>query len=884
MATTTSTTVTTLILSILLNFVVVAFAATTPPYTPTEYILLDCGSTSNSTSVDERQWQADILSNSITNSQTSQASDQGSSVAQIPYMTARISQSEFTYSFPSLSSGPKFLRLYFYPATYNQTLNKTASFFTVTANENTLLSNFSAFLTVSSLNPSSPTLIKEYIIHINDTYQQLNITFLPNHDSFAFVNGIEIVSIPDDLYFKGDNTPIRTGTTTQYYLNTSRALETLYRLNVGDGFVPGTGDTGMFRSWNQDNDYLLVFATGLTAQRNVEVNYSASTPAYTAPEIVYTSARFMNQNYSLLYNMTWVLPVDSGFYYLLRLHFCEFFLEIRKPGDRMFDIFINNQRVERAADVITWANGPQKAVFRDYVAFVADPNGQKGKQDLWLSMKPDFELNSVFDNALLNGLEIFKISLSNGSLNSPNPDLPQVSSTPVGQPASPDKKKSKSLAIIVGVVGGVTFVVVVLMAFLIFRRRRRVTKSDDNKEKSHWVSLSDKSKSTKTSITSDGSLLPTDLCRHFSLEEIVKATGNFDDNVLIGVGGFGNVYKGFVDNGRAEVAIKRLNPSSNQGKLEFFTEIEMLSKLRHLHVVSLIGYCDENGEMILVYDYISRGTLREHLYNSFNPSLTWKRRLQICVGAAKGLHYLHTSAKYSIIHRDVKSTNILLDEKWVAKVSDFGLSKVGPMGGDQTHVSTMVKGSFGYVDPEYYRRHQLTEKSDVYSFGVVLFEVLCSRPPIIQQVPKEQVNLANWVRLCYKNDTISKIIDPTLKDEIVVESFNKFVEIGVRCLKDKGIERPAMSDVVWSLEFALQLQEAAEKRMESNDGGDSISSRSVFESEVQMREDDTNDMFSRSMEASTVYSNSKNSGYFSGSGDGFKSQSVFSEIIQPSAR
>lgn len=210
--------------------------------------------------------------------------------------------------------------------------------------------------------------------------------------------------------------------------------------------------------------------------------------------------------------------------------------------------------------------------------------------------------------------------------------------------------------------------------------------------------------------------------------------------------------------------------------------------------------------MILVYDFMARGTLRDHLYGS---ELSWERRLNICLEAARGLHFLHAGVdKQSVIHRDVKSTNILLDKDWVAKVSDFGLSKVGP---NASHVTTDVKGSFGYLDPEYYMSLWLTQKSDVYSFGVVLLELLCGRSPIETKVDKHKQFLVTWFRNCYHDGNVDQTVDPALKGTIDPKCLKKFLEIALSCLNDQGKQRPMMSDVVEGLEYALNLQQRYKK-------------------------------------------------------------------------
>ncbi|KAM7469390.1 hypothetical protein LguiA_007573 [Lonicera macranthoides] len=329
----------------------------------------------------------------------------------------------------------------------------------------------------------------------------------------------------------------------------------------------------------------------------------------------------------------------------------------------------------------------------------------------------------------------------------------------------------------------------------------------------------------EVNLDEDSSIPPSlkseQLCRHFSLAHILLATNNFDDALIIGHGGFGKVYKGVIDDGTVTVAIKRLSITSKQGAPQFWTEVELLSKFRHSHIVSLIGCCNNRDEMILVYEYMARGSLADHLYKlgpNGNNSLTlsWVQRLKICIGAAQGLDYLHTGTGIHdrVIHRDLKSSNILLDDSWAAKVSDFGLSKIGPANQSaSSHVSTNVKGTFGYVDPEYLMTHRLTRKSDVYSFGVVLLEVLSGRRAVDLKRCEEQWGLAGWAKECIKKGELDQIIDPNLRWQILPNSLTAFVKIADQCLHYRSKKRPTMAEVVASLESALALQERRDSSM-----------------------------------------------------------------------
>ncbi|KAI8566825.1 hypothetical protein RHMOL_Rhmol02G0072300 [Rhododendron molle] len=304
----------------------------------------------------------------------------------------------------------------------------------------------------------------------------------------------------------------------------------------------------------------------------------------------------------------------------------------------------------------------------------------------------------------------------------------------------------------------------------------------------------------------DGGVVQSDdTCRCFSLDEILIATDNFDDALVIGIGGFGKVYKGFIDDGATMVAIKRLNAESKQGAGEFWTEIKMLSKLQHAHLVSLIGYCNECQEMTLVYEYMALGTLADHLYNASISPPSWEQRLGMCIGAARGLDHLHSGTSQSFIHRDVKSTNILIDENWIAKISDFGLSK-DIASHSITHISTDVKGTFGYLDPDYFLTQRLTTKSDVYAFGVVLLEVICGRPPVDRKLGEEQISLVHWTQQCIKKGKFAEIVDPSLNGQIAPRCLKSFVVLAKNCLERSPKSRPTMAEALGSLELALSQQ------------------------------------------------------------------------------
>uniref|UniRef100_A0A3B6KH70 non-specific serine/threonine protein kinase n=1 Tax=Triticum aestivum TaxID=4565 RepID=A0A3B6KH70_WHEAT len=295
----------------------------------------------------------------------------------------------------------------------------------------------------------------------------------------------------------------------------------------------------------------------------------------------------------------------------------------------------------------------------------------------------------------------------------------------------------------------------------------------------------------------------TETAHRFALSEIEDATDKFERR--IGSGGFGIVYYGKLADGR-EIAVKLLTNDSYQGIREFLNEVALLSRIHHRNLVTFLGYSQQDGKNILVYEFMHNGTLKEHLRGGPNDVkiTSWVKRLEIAEDAAKGIEYLHTGCSPTIIHRDVKSSNILLDKNMRAKVADFGLSKPAV---DGSHVSSIVRGTVGYLDPEYYISQQLTEKSDIYSFGVILLELISGHEPISSDnFGLNCRNIVAWARSHIESGNIDAIIDASLDTGYDLQSVWKIAEVGIMCVKPKGAQRPTISEVLKEIQDAIAIE------------------------------------------------------------------------------
>ncbi|KAG8376640.1 hypothetical protein BUALT_Bualt09G0084500 [Buddleja alternifolia] len=299
--------------------------------------------------------------------------------------------------------------------------------------------------------------------------------------------------------------------------------------------------------------------------------------------------------------------------------------------------------------------------------------------------------------------------------------------------------------------------------------------------------------------------------RMFSLREMKKATNKFSKDRILGSGGFGEVYKGELEDGMV-VAIKSAKVGDIKSTEQVLNEVGILSQVNHRNLVKLLGCCVEAEQPLMIYEYVSNGTLHDHLHGKYSNFLNWKIRLRIASQTAEALAYLHSSAYTPIYHRDVKSTNILLDEDFNAKVADFGISRLATQG--LSHVSTCAQGTLGYLDPEYYKSYQLTDKSDVYSYGVVLLELLTSMKVIDFSRDDENVNLVIYAGERARSGSILEVVDQRLisEDGCVhnVASLRMFSEVALGCLREKKDERPSMKDVVQEIQSVINMENEEE--------------------------------------------------------------------------
>ncbi|XP_057804352.1 probable LRR receptor-like serine/threonine-protein kinase At1g06840 [Salvia miltiorrhiza] len=428
---------------------------------------------------------------------------------------------------------------------------------------------------------------------------------------------------------------------------------------------------------------------------------------------------------------------------------------------------INLSEYQLHVESISWESGPR---LRMFLLFFPDYNKSRVFEPSEVQA-----IATVFAHFTIPGSDVFgPYDLLNFTAKGPyaNFDLPTINNGGGG---------GLSKGALAGIVlGSLSCAGVILASLLLVLQRQR-------QQSSHTKPVKDKS-FPKVPMKMDG-------VKAFDFEDLEMATNNFRNQ--IGQGGYGKVYKGTTAEG-AVVAIKRAQQGSLQGDKEFYTEIEMLSRLHHRNLVSLVGYCDEKDEQMLVYEFMPNGSLHDLLTAKYTAPLNLETRLHIALGASRGILYLHTEADPPIIHRDIKANNILLDSKWTAKVSDFGISRLAPVsdakGDTAAHISTNVKGTPGYVDPEYFLTHKLTEKSDVYSLGIVFLELVTGMQPIAHGR-----NIVREVNTACQSGMMFSIIDRTMgpyPEDII----KKFMTLALRCSMDETKDRPTMLEVVRELE------------------------------------------------------------------------------------
>ncbi|XP_047980179.1 putative wall-associated receptor kinase-like 16 isoform X2 [Salvia hispanica] len=354
-----------------------------------------------------------------------------------------------------------------------------------------------------------------------------------------------------------------------------------------------------------------------------------------------------------------------------------------------------------------------------------------------------------------------------------------------------NSSSNRGIKIVLG--AGLSFLAVIIVATLIYfslKKRKLIKLREKFFQQNGGMLLKQQFSSTEEGNSMESTKI-------FTAEQLEKATNNYADDSILGRGGYGTVYKGIMPNNTI-VAIKKSIVMDASQIEQFINEVVILTQINHRNVVKLLGCCLEAEVPLLVYEYVSHGTLYEHINTAGAAWLSWENRLRIASEAAGALSYLHSAANIPIIHRDVKSANILLDEHFTAKISDFGASRLISL--DQTKVTTLVQGTLGYLDPEYFHSSQLTEKSDVYSFGVVLAELMTGKKPIDMERSLETRNLTTYFCMSVKENKLFPILEPRVVRVGSLEQLQAMAQLVKRCLNLNGEDRPTMKEVAMELE------------------------------------------------------------------------------------
>ncbi|XP_009116594.2 probable leucine-rich repeat receptor-like serine/threonine-protein kinase At3g14840 [Brassica rapa] len=458
--------------------------------------------------------------------------------------------------------------------------------------------------------------------------------------------------------------------------------------------------------------------------------------------------------------------------YTVNLHFAEIMFSddnnYSSLGRRFFDIYVQGKRVAKDFNIVTEAKGAERAVVKSFPVTIT--NRKLEIRLLWAGKGTQALPQRGTYGALISAVSV-------------DPDFtPPKEDSPGG---------GTSIGAVVGAVIASTVVLVLLIGAILWWRGCLRPKSQMEKD----------FKNLDFQISS------------FSLRQIKVATDNFDPANKIGEGGFGPVYKGEMNDGTI-IAVKQLSAKSKQGNREFLNEIAMISALQHPHLVKLYGCCVEGDQLLLVYEYLENNSLARALFGPPETQirLDWPTRQRICVGIARGLAYLHEESRLKIVHRDIKATNVLLDTELNAKISDFGLAKLDEE--ENTHMTTRVAGTYGYMAPEYAMRGHLTDKADVYSFGVVALEIVHGRSNTSARSKGETFHLLDWVHVLREQNKLVEVVDSRLGTDYNREEAMTMINIGILCTSQVPSDRPSMSTVVSMLEGSSTVD--VEKLLEAS--------------------------------------------------------------------